>query len=148
VAAPALAMIRSILCVSLALAGGLLAAPGAAGADDLPSFRQGLWEYQRTAGANRYAATECIDPGEDLRRQQTVQRKLGCTLAPTTHTGSAWTYGADCTVQLPSGFVAFSTASVLTADSDVSYQVETRTTRRGATTSETITAHRVADCPK
>jgi len=51
-------------------------------------------------------------------------------------------------VQLPSGFVAFSTASVLTADSDVSYQVETRTTRRGATTSETITAHRVADCPK
>ena len=132
----------------LALAGLSLAAPGAARADDLPSFRQGLWEYQRTAGANRYAATECIDPGEDLRRQQTVLQKLGCKLAPATHTGSTWTYGADCTVRLPSGSVAFTTASVLTADSDLSYQVETRTTRSGATTGETISAHRVADCPK
>ena len=114
----------------------------------MPSFRQGLWEYQRTLGAKRYAATECIDPGEDLQRQQTVLRKLGCKLAPTTHTGSTWTYGADCTVQLPSGFVAFSTASVLTADGDTAYQVETRSTRSGATTNETISAHRVADCPK
>jgi predicted secreted protein len=146
VPAPAFALIRS--CVLLALAGWLLAAPGAASAEDMPSFRQGLWEYQRTAGTNRYAATECIDPGEDLRRQQTVLQKLGCKLAPTTRAGSTWTYGADCTVQLPSGFVAFSTASLLTADSDVAYQVETRTTRRGATATETITAHRVADCAK
>jgi hypothetical protein len=143
-----LALIRSKLCPLLALAGLSLAPPGSAWGDDLPSFRQGLWEYQRTAGANRYAATECIDPGEDLRRQRIDLQKLGCKLAPTTHAGSSWTYGADCTVQLPSGFVAFSTASVLTTDSEVAYQVETRTTRRGATTSETITAHRVADCAK
>jgi predicted secreted protein len=126
----------------------LLAAPGIARADDLPSFRQGLWEYQRTAGTNRYAATECIDPGEDLRRQQTVLQKLGCKVPPPTRAGPTWTYGADCTVHLPSGYAAFSRTTVLTADSDVAYQVETRTTRRGATTSETITAHRVADCPK
>jgi hypothetical protein len=139
-------VLRSRLCALLALAALPLATPQAARADDLPSFRQGLWEYQRAAGANRYAATECLDPGEDLRRQRTAQEKLGCRLSPPAHSGATWTYGAECAVRLPSGSAAFSTSSVLTADSDVAYQLETRTTNRGATTSETITAHRVADC--
>jgi hypothetical protein len=133
----------------LALAGLLVAAPGAARADDLPSFRQGLWEYQRAAGANRFAATECLDPGEELRRRQAALQKIGCKLSPTTRAGSTWTYSADCAVKLPSGAMAFSTTSVLTADSDAAYQEEVRTTGRGGTTTgEVITAHRVADCAR
>ena len=144
--APTLAMIRSTLCVALALAGGLLATPGAASADDLPSFRQGLWEYQRVDGASRYAATECLDPGEELRRQQAGLQKLGCKLSPTTHAGSTWTYSAECMVKLPSRLRTFSQTSVLTAESDTAYQVEMRTTDQSGTSSEVITAHRVADC--
>ena len=139
---------RPRLGLLLALAGVLVAAPGVGRADDAPSFRQGLWEYQRTAGANRYAATECLDPGEELRRQQAGLQKLGCKLSPTTRAGSTWTYSADCAVKLPSRVWTFSKTSVLTAESDTAYQLETRTTDRGVTSSEVITAHRVADCTK
>jgi len=73
-------------------------------------------------------------------------QKIGCKLSPTTHAGSTWTYSADCTVKLPSGAMSFSKTSVLTADSDTAYQVETRTTGKTGTTSQVISAHRVADC--
>src|SRR5258708_35266582 len=86
----------------VALAVLIAAAPVVVRADDVPSFRQGLWEYQRADGANRYAATECLDPGEELRRQQIALQKNGCKLSPTTHTGSTWTYSAECMLKLPS----------------------------------------------
>ena len=123
-----------------------LAAPAAARADDVPAFRQGLWEYQRAAGTRRFIATECIDPAEELRREQSSLQKMGCKVSPPTRAGSTWSYGAECTLKLPSGFAAFSTASTLTADNDTAYQLEKRTTNRGATTSETIIEHRIADC--
>ncbi len=130
----------------LALAILLVATPGISPAEDVPAFRQGLWEYQRAADGNTYGASECLDPGEELKRQQTTLQKIGCKLSPTTHAGSTWTYSADCTVKLPSGAMSFSKTSVLTADSDTAYQVETRTTGKTGTTSQVISAHRVADC--
>lgn len=130
----------------LALVGLLGAAPWAALADEVPLLRQGLWEYQKTAGANKFAATECIDPSEDLRRQHAALQKMGCTLSPTLHNGSSYTYAAECSVKLPSGAVSFSTVSVLTAESDSAYRLETRMTSRSGTTNESITAQRVADC--
>ena len=130
----------------LALVGLLGAAPWAALADEVPLLRQGLWEYQKTAGANKFAATECIDPSEDLRRQHAALQKMGCTLSPTLHNGSSYTYAAECSVKLPSGAVSFSTVTVLTAESDSAYRLENRMTSRSGTTNESITAQRVADC--
>ncbi|HEX8010782.1 MAG TPA: DUF3617 family protein [Casimicrobiaceae bacterium] len=130
----------------LALAMLFVAMPSGVRAEEIPAFRQGLWEYQRVAGGNRYAATECLDPGEESRRQQIALQKLGCNLSPITRAGSTWTYSADCMVKLPAGPAAFSTTSVLTADSDTAYQVEIRTTDRRGTSSQVISAHRVADC--
>jgi len=49
-------------------------------------------------------------------------------------------------VKLPSGAMAFSTNSVLTADGDTAYQIEVRTTDRNGTISQVTNAHRVADC--
>jgi hypothetical protein len=130
----------------LALVVLLTAAPWAARADEVPPLRQGLWEYQRSAGANKFAATECIDPSEDLRRQHTVQEKMGCKLSPALRAGSTYTYTAECSVKLPSGAVTFSTTSVLTAESDIAYRIENRLTSQSGTTNESITAQRVADC--
>ena len=130
----------------LALVGLLGAAPWAALADEVPLLRQGLWEYQKTAGANKFAATECIDPSEDLRRQHAALQKMGCTLSPTLHNGSSYTYAAECSVKLPSGAVSFSTVTVLTAEGDSAYRLENRMTSRSGTTNESITAQRVADC--
>ncbi len=132
----------------LALVTLLTAAPWAARADEVPLLRQGLWEYQRSAGVNKFAATECIDPSEDLRRQHTALEKMGCKLSPALRTGATYIYTADCSVKLPSGAVAFSTTSVLTAESDIAYRIENRLTSQGGTTNESITAQRVADCAK
>ena len=126
----------------------LTAAPWVAYADEVPLLRQGLWEYQRTAGLNKFAATECIDPSEDLRRQHTALEKMGCKLSPALRAGSTYTYTADCSVKLPSGAVTFSTMSVLTAESDTAYRIENRLTNQGGTSNETITAQRVADCAR
>jgi len=130
----------------LALVALLTAAPGVARADEVPLLRQGLWEYQRTAGANKFAATECIDPSEDLRRQHAALEKMGCKLSPALRAGATYTYTADCSVKLPSGAVAFSTTSVLTAESDTAYRLENRLTSQSGTTNESISAQRVADC--
>src|SRR4030095_330224 len=111
-------------------------------ADEVPLLRQGLWEYQKTAGANKFAATECIDPSEDLRRQHAAWQKMGCTLSPMLRNGSSYTYAAECSVKLPSGAVTFSTVSVLTAESDSAYRLENRMTNQGSTTNESITATR------
>jgi hypothetical protein len=134
-----------LLLVLVAL---LTAAPWAARADEVPLLRQGLWEYQRTAGVNKFAATECIDPSEDLRRQHTALEKMGCNLSPALRAGSTYTYTADCSVKLPSGAVTFSTTSVLTAESDTAYRIENRLTTQGATSNESISAQRVADCAR
>jgi len=142
----AIAPSRSGPVLMLAFAILLVAMPRMSLAQDVPAFRQGLWEYQRAADGNTYGASECLDPGEELKRQQTTLQKIGCKLSPTTHAGSTWTYSADCTVKLPSGAMSFSKTSVLTADSDTAYQVETRTTGKTGTTSQVISAHRVADC--
>ena len=125
----------------------LLCAVPRARADDVPLLRQGLWEYQRTAGAQKFAATECIDPSEDLRRQRAALERLSCKVAPVEHNGSTYTYAAaDCALKLPSGVVTFSTTTVLTVDSDTAYRIERRVINQGTTTDEAITAKRVSDC--
>lgn len=131
--------------LGFALVAVLLAAPMAR-ADDVPPLRQGLWEYQRTAGTQKFAAKECIDPSEDLRRQHAALERMGCKLAPVAREGTTYTYAADCVLKLPSGAVTFSTTTVVAADGDTAYHVESRMTNQGSTTSETITAQRVADC--
>jgi hypothetical protein len=126
----------------------LTAAPWVARADEVPLLRQGLWEFQRTAGVSKFTATECIDPSEDLRRQHAALEKMGCKLSPALRAGSTYTYTADCSVKLPSGAATFSTTSVLTAESDTAYRIENRLTSQGGTTNESITAQRVADCAR
>jgi len=129
----------------LALFAVLCAMPSAR-ADEVPPLRQGLWEYQRTAGTQKFAATECIDPSEDLRRQHASLERMGCKMAPVLHNATTYTYTADCALKLPPGVITLSTTTVLTADSDSAYRLETRTTSQGATNEESITGRRVGDC--
>jgi hypothetical protein len=126
----------------------LTLAPWVANADEVPLLRQGLWEFQRTAGVTKFVATECIDPSEDLRRQRTALEKMGCKLSPALRAGSTYTYTADCSVKMPSGAVSFGTTSVLTAESDTAYRIENRLTSQAGTSNESITAQRVADCAR
>ena len=128
------------------LLGSLLAATLAAAAAELPELRQGMWEYERTAGGNRYEAKECGDPAQAMRANNASLEKLGCRFSPVTHEGSTYTFTSECAIKLPSGVYSSRTSSVLTAESDSAYRLEVRETRQGRTTEETIVGHRVADC--
>ncbi|HEV2977187.1 MAG TPA: DUF3617 family protein [Casimicrobiaceae bacterium] len=136
---------RRLPHLSFALCMLLWAIPSAR-ADDVPLLRQGLWEFQRTAGTQKFAATECMDPSEDLRRQHAALERMGCKVAPVVRDGATYTYAADCALKLPSGVLTFSTATVLTAESDTAYRFERRMTNQGTTSSEVITGRRVTDC--
>lgn len=140
------AALRSLpMHVPLALVTLFAAIPSAHG-DEIPLLRQGLWEYQRTAGTQKFAATECIDPSDDLRRQHAALARMGCKIAPVQHDGTTYTYSSECALKLPSGVVALSMTTVLTAESETAYRLESRTTNQGRTSEETITGTRVADC--
>jgi hypothetical protein len=124
----------------------LLCAIPRARADEVPVLRQGLWDYQRTVGTQKFAATECIDPSEDLRRQHAALERMGCKVSPAVHNGNTYTYAAECALKLPSGGVNFSTTTVLTAGSETAYRIERRMVNGGVASDESITAQRVADC--
>jgi len=131
---------------SLLLAALLARAGLPAAAAEMPEFRQGMWEYERSVGGNRYEAKECGDPAQAMRANNASLEKLGCRSSPVSREGSTYTFTTDCAVKLPSGVYSSSTSSVLTVESDSAYRLDVRATRQGRTTEETLVAHRVADC--
>ena len=138
--------VSSVTGSGLLLAASLLAGTFGAAAAEMPEFRQGMWQYERTAGGNRYEAKECGDPAHTMQANNASLEKLGCRLSPVTHDGSTYTFTSECAIKLPSGVYLSTTSSVLTVESDSAYRLEVRETRQGRTTEETIVAHRVADC--
>ena len=73
---------RSGPALVLAFAMVLVAMPRMSLAQDVPAFRQGLWEYQRAADGNTYGASECLDPGEELGDQHRQKVALTCSKRP------------------------------------------------------------------
>jgi len=128
-----------------ALAGALFCCAGGWAAAEVPAFRQGMWEYESTVGEKKFAAKECIDPTKELRQRDSTLEKIGCKVSSSAQAPS-YTTIAQCTVKLPSGFASWSTTSILTAESDTAYRLETHTLRDGRTRDEVVNAHRVADC--
>jgi uncharacterized protein DUF3617 len=116
-------------------------------AADIPAFRQGVWEYERSVGSSKFVARECIDPGQEMRANNASMERIGCKLSSGAPTGSTYTYTTECAVKLPSGVASWSTTSVLTVEGETAYRLEIRSTGRGAQ-DEVVVAHRVADCDK
>jgi hypothetical protein len=114
---------------------------------EIPAFRQGLWEYERSVGASKYVAKECGDPSRDMRTNNASMEKIGCKLSSGAPTGAIYTYTTECAVKLPSGAVSWTTTSTLTVEGETGYRLEIRSTGRGAQ-DEVVVAHRVADCDK
>lgn len=117
-------------------------------AAEMPEFRQGFWEYERTLGDSRFVAKECGDPAATMREHNASLTKLGCKLSPLVQQGSTYTFSSECAIKLPSGVYASSATSVLTVESDSAYRLDVRETNHGKTSEQTIVAHRVADCER
>lgn len=128
----------------------VLAAAGAFGvalAQDLPSFKRGMWEFNRTvddgSGKPQTLSTKkCVDPTSDMRQQNAMLSKVGCTFSPTTRSGASFTFTAQCTMQGTST----QSKSVITPEGDAAYKVEVESRTGAKVTKELLIAKRVGDC--
>lgn len=131
------------------MAGVALFIADASRAEDPPPFRQGLWQFDRSVGAQKLQTKECTNPTEDMKQQNTLLTKGGCKFTPSTRSGKTYTFSAECTINAPgSAPITARSTSVLTVESDGAYKVEITTTGAGTSTSETLLARRVGDCAK
>ena len=127
-------------------------APQALQAEELPSFRRGLWEFQRTmdmgGGEKTLSSRRCTEPGEDMRRQNGTFAKAGCKVSPVDRRGGVYSFVADCR---GAGMGNVVSQSVITVESDTAYTVEVEASGDvgpgGGKRKETLKARRVGDCP-
>lgn len=129
---------------------GLLALASTARAEELPNFRQGLWQFERSAAGQKMHTMQCTSPSQDMKRQnEMIEKRGGCKMSPLKHSANTYTFSADCTVPAPQGPVTFKSTSVMTVESDSAYKIEVTTSdASGPTGKELLTAHRVGDCAK
>jgi hypothetical protein len=116
-------------------------------AQDLPQFRKGMWEFDRTvdAGTGRPQALKsqrCTNPTDDLRKQNAMLEQVGCKASEVTHSGNTYSFSADCNVN----GVAVQSKSVITVESDSAYRVNVESKQGPQSTKETLVARRVGDC--
>jgi hypothetical protein len=126
------------------LSGLLLASPSLA--VEVPAFRQGLWQYERSVGASKFVARECGDPSQDMLAKNASMEKMGCKLSSSAPTGGTFSYTAECVVKLPSGAASWTSTSTLTVEGNTGYRLEIHSTR--GPIDEIVVAQRVADCAK
>ena len=131
--------------IAIGAAAALLA--GTALADELPTFRKGTWDFQRTVDggpgkSQKLSNKECVDPAADMKRQNAMLTKVGCTFSPVAKSGNAYTFTSQCKMQ---GIVARS-KTVLTYESEGAYRLNVESTQNGQPSKETLVAKRVGDC--
>jgi hypothetical protein len=136
---PSSSLVRPAAAFAFAAAGWAVAA-------ELPSFRPGVWEYERLVGDSKLVARECVDPTQEMRSHEASLAKLGCRISPLTQDGSSYTYSSECSMKLPSGASRWTSTSTLTVESDTAYRLQVRETSQGKTSEQIVVAHRVDDC--
>jgi hypothetical protein len=114
------------------------------GAEDLPVFRQGMWDFQRTVGTQKMKTQKCASPNDDMKRQNAMLEKAGCHFAPLKKAGKTYTFTAECTGKNPS--ITSHTTTVITVESDSAYTLQVDATAGGQSTKELLTARRIGDC--
>ncbi len=115
-------------------------------ADELPVFRKGLWEFDRSVDGGdgkpvALTTQKCTDPTADMKKKN--EEALGtCKMSPVSRSGNLYTFSAECTIL----GVSMQSKSVITAESDSAYRVDVEARQDGITTREQLTAKRVGDC--
>jgi hypothetical protein len=128
---------------------GILSSAAAAGADELPVFRPGLWSFSVTV--NHYGEknpkvrtmTRCADPGEEIRKKWQSLAVQSCKFSPLAHTGNQYSYSSACSDRGRT----VSTRSVIIADQDDAYRVDSESHTQTQANREVVLARRVGDCP-
>jgi len=135
------------LVVAAAMAAGLTPLGSAAHAQDLPTFRKGMWELNRTiegaaASARTITAKKCMSPTDEMRKQNDMLAKAGCRISAVTRSGSSYSFTSQCSLQ----GVATQSKSVITADGDSAYRIDVESQQGAEKTRERLAARRIGDC--
>jgi len=134
------------LTVSVVLA---LSAAGAVSAADEPTFRPGMWHFERSMDGKdgkpkKVETTECIDPTLNQRKQVEMLTRAGCKFEPVVHSGNSWRRKASCKM----GEITTTSDSLITVDGPDAYSITVESVINGKKSHERLKAHRVGDCPK
>jgi hypothetical protein len=122
---------------------------GLASSDELPTLRPGMWDFNRTvtpAGgkAQTLQKKECADPTGQMKNQNAMFERAGCTFSPVQKSGNRYTFKATCTVQGET----FESTTVMTVENEGAYRLDIESRHGKQATRETLAARRVGDCPK
>ena len=123
---------------------------GLAHSEDLPAFRRGMWEFNRTMkGADSQGKSQtitskqCTNPTEDMKKQNEMLSKAGCKFSPVTRSGNTYSFTSDCTLQ----GISAQGKSVVSVENDSAYTVNIETRQGNQVTKETLRARRIGECP-
>jgi hypothetical protein len=138
---------KKAVAASAWLAATLCSVAGLSHADDLPIFRKGMWEFNRTVDNAPgkplvINIKKCTDPSEDMKKQNSMLTKAGCTFSPITRSGNSYSFMATCKM----GGVSGQSKSVISVDNDSSYKVNVESQSSGKTAREILTAKRTGSC--
>ena len=135
----------------------LLVYAGAVSAEEFPTLRPGLWEYQRTTQRSDHAwepkdiaERVCGDPNDTLKKQTETFTKLGCAMTvEQTETDNTYRLTAECTTK---NGQKVRSRSVTTFDGDSLYTsvIDSSGWLTGVPVqfAERVIAKRIGDCVK
>lgn len=126
---------------------GLMTLGSVGRAEELPNFRKGMWEFNRTitdasGQTNTIVMKKCINPTDDMKKQNAMHTKAGCKLTPLTRSGSSYSFSSQCNIL----GISVQSKSVISVDSDAAYRIDVESQEDGAKTKERLVAKRIADC--
>lgn len=120
-------------------------------AGDMPTFRQGMWEFNRTiqntdgpGKSQTMTVKKCTSPTEDMKKQNEMLTKGGCQLSSVSKKGNTYSFTADCKIQ----GVAVQSKSIMTVENDSAYSVKVESRSAAQDTKEVLLARRTGDCTK
>ena len=118
--------------------------------DAVPTFKPGLWEYQRTllsaanAAPQKSSFSRCSDPSQEIRQKLAAMKQKGCTFTPLNAARrdryvSTWkcpsTAGGTLVIR-----------NAVTVKSDRSYQDVNEIRTADRVTRSLVVANRIGDC--
>jgi hypothetical protein len=125
------------------------ALPYLALADDLPTLRKGMWEFNRTVEDPKAAGKpmlvtnkKCTDPTADMKKINEMLAKQGCKFSPVAKNGNTYSFTSDCPFQ----GATLKSRSVISVESDSAYRVDVTSTTGARSTKEVLVAKRITDC--
>ena len=142
---------KIVLCSCIAAAIYFVFLAGVAKADDIPAFRSGMWEFNRTTkysgspGEQRTTTIrKCTNPTEDMKNQNEMIKKNGCSISPISKSGNTYTFTTQCRNENTKG----QSKTVMTVENDSAYDLKIETVPGPPGTSEQLRARRTGDCAK